>query len=183
MKDPIHPDVVLDFWFKELSPQDWWMKNEKLDKEIRKRFSSVYEQASKGELFHWRASAEGRLAEIIALDQFPRNMFRGTKKAFETDNLALVLSQEAIRAHADKELPVERRSFLYMPFMHSESKIIHEEALKIFDQPGLEENLDFEIRHKVIIDRFGRYPHRNKILGRESTEEEIEFLKGPDSSF
>jgi len=128
-------------------------------------------------------SAEGRLAEIIVLDQFSRNIYRGTARAFAQDSLALALAQEAISQDLDKQLSPEQRSFLYMPFMHSESKLIHEFALKLFQRLGNQANLEYEIKHKIIIDRFGRYPHRNQILGRESTEEELSFLTQPDSSF
>ena len=110
-------------------------------------------------------------------------MFRDSPKAFATDTLALVLAQEAIRRKLDKEIDIGKRAFLYMPFMHSESKEIHDIAMFLFDQPGLEENFNFEIKHKEIIDRFGRYPHRNEVLGRESTAEELEFLSQPGSSF
>ena len=135
------------------------------------------------ELFEWRTSAKGRLAEIIVLDQFSRNMFRDTPLAFASDPLALVLSQEAISIGADEVLTSTQRSFLYMPFMHSESLIIHEAAVQLFTKNGVQSNLDFEMKHKAIIEQFGRYPHRNEILGRESTAEELEFLKQPGSGF
>lgn len=174
---------IIKFWFEELTPEQWWVKDTKLDQEISERFLNVYQQASQGELFHWRETPHGRLAEVIVLDQFPRNIYRGDFRSFATDALALILAQEAVRTGDDQRLETEKRAFLYLPFMHSESRLIHEEAVKLFSQPGLEYNLDFEIRHKRIIDRFGRYPHRNEILGRKSTTEEIEFLKEPDSSF
>ncbi|RMH18945.1 MAG: DUF924 domain-containing protein, partial [Gammaproteobacteria bacterium] len=125
----------------------------------------------------------GRLAEIIVLDQFSRNLYREDPRAFAQDALALALSQEAIAQEADQALSASQKAFLYMPFMHSESAIIHEMALKLFDQPGLEGNLDFEIQHKTIIDQFGRYPHRNAILGRSSTEAEQKFLQNPGAGF
>ena len=117
------------------------------------------------------------------LDQFSRNVYRNTPKAFAQDPLALALAQEAIALGKDVELSPTQQSFLYMPFMHSESLLIHERAVELFKAPGMENNYEFEIKHKVIIDRFGRYPHRNEILGRESTAEEIEFLTQPGSSF
>lgn len=142
-----------------------------------------YQAAAAGELNEWRLSAQGRLAEIIVLDQFSRNIFRDQAKAFANDNLSLVLAQEAVRAGALDELESRQQAFLIMPYMHSESGLIHEEAVKLFSRPGLEFNLDFELRHKEIIDRFDRYPHRNEILGRESSPEEIDFLRQPGSSF
>ncbi len=174
---------IIDFWFSELSPKDWWIKDEKLDHMIFDRFSHVHNMALRGELFHWRETPEGRLAEIIILDQFSRNMFRGRSDAFAADPIALVLAQEMISRGEDKKIDIEKRAFCYMPLMHSESKIIHQTAEVIFKQPSLENAYDYELKHKAIIDRFGRYPHRNKALGRESTEEEIEFLKQPASCF
>jgi uncharacterized protein (DUF924 family) len=123
------------------------------------------------------------LAEIIVLDQFSRNMFRDTAMGFAQDGLALVLAQEAVSQGVDQELSLTQRAFLYMPFMHSESLVIHDLAVKFFSQQGMEGNLDFEFRHKAIIEQFGRYPHRNAVLGRQSTPEELEFLKQPGSAF
>ena len=174
---------VLDFWFHEIDQAMWWKKDEKFDNEIRNRFLSLHNQAQQGELYLWRSSSRGALAEIIILDQFSRNMFRETPKAFESDMLALALSQSAIDKGFHEQLIKTERNFLFLPFMHSESKYIHEVALKLYtelDEPLI---LDFELKHKSIIDRFGRYPDRNKILGRQSTAQEIEFLKQPDSSF
>lgn len=166
---------VIRFWFEELKPEDWFKKSEALDQEMRERFEELYWKASRGELFRWRAAAEGRLAEILLLDQIPRNIFRGTAQAFATDSLALVLAQEGLTQA--QELPVVQRGFFYMPFMHSESLTIHEEALRLFDQPGLEKRLKYEKMHMDILQQFGRYPHRNAILGRPSTKEEEEYLK------
>ncbi|NNF15649.1 MAG: DUF924 domain-containing protein [Gammaproteobacteria bacterium] len=179
----MQPNDIIEFWFEELSPKDWWKKNPELDARISERFLSVHSQAVCGELHDWRNTSHGRLAEIIVIDQFSRNMFRGKPESFASDNVAVVLSQEAIRAGADKPLNNNERAFLYMPLMHSESRRVHELAMIMYDQPGLENNFNFEKKHLAIIDRFGRYPHRNKILGRTSTSEEIEFLQGPGSSF
>jgi len=174
---------VLEFWFNELESKQWFVKDRDLDAMIEARFSLLVEQARAGELFSWRVTPQGRLAEIILIDQFSRNIFRDKPESFSADPVALVLAQEAIGAGADQRLDVQERAFLYMPFMHSESQAIHEQAVVLFDQPGLEYNLEFEYKHKAIVDRFGRYPHRNEILGRKSTEEEIAFLKEPGSSF
>lgn len=174
---------IIEFWFDTLSPAQWWQVDPDLDRQITERFQSVHRAASVGELSTWRSEPEGRLAEIIVLDQFSRNIYRGQPGAFASDPVALVLAQEMVAHGYDQQIPVERRQFCYMPYMHSESKAIHEAAVTLFSQPGLEHNLDFEYRHKEIIDRFGHYPHRNEILGRVSTDEEIEFLKEPGSSF
>lgn len=175
--------TVLDFWFNTLTPAQWFAKSAPLDEQIREQFSALLQQAATCELWQWRSEARGRLAEIIVLDQFSRNIFRDTPRAFQQDPLALALAQEAVAQGADQTLTSVERSFLYMPYMHSESPSIHERAVELFNQPGLENNLDFEYKHKAIIDRFGRYPHRNAILERASSAEEIEFLKQPGSAF
>jgi uncharacterized protein (DUF924 family) len=176
-------EEILSFWFEEIDHSKWWAKDDDFDKGLFERFTGVHASASRCELFEWRASAQGRLAEIIVLDQFSRNMFRGSSLSFAQDPLALALAQEAISAQADMALSPVERNFLYMPFMHSESLKIHEVAMGLFRNNGIEISIDFEMRHKRIIERFGRYPHRNSILGRESTAEEIEFLKQPGSGF
>ncbi len=174
---------ILDFWFNPEHQSLWFSKSDTFDQKIRQNFSKVHAQAVQAELWSWRKTADGRLAEIIVLDQFSRNLYRDQPLAFAQDGLALALAQEAIRLNLDAQLNPEQRSFLYMPFMHSESKMMHEFALKLFQRLGNPVNLDYEKRHKKIIERFGRYPHRNKILGRESTPEELEFLNQPGSSF
>lgn len=167
---------VLDFWFQSLQPADWWKKSPSLDKAIAEKFAPLLQAAKRGELYLWRENIHGRLAEIIVLDQFSRNIFRDSARAFEADALAVVLSQEAL-LHDKQELPGRERAFLYMPLMHSESPMIHRLALEVFSAPDLHLNLDFEKQHKDIIDRFGRYPHRNAVLGRTSTPEELTFLE------
>lgn len=174
---------VIQFWFEELEPKQRFIKDAELDEQIRSKFGAAHDKARQGLLYTWREHPLDALAEIIILDQFSRNLFRESELAFATDSLALVLAQEAIRKKYDTELDSTKKAFLYMPFMHSESAEVHEIAMYLFDQPGLEDNYNFEIRHKDIIDKFGRYPHRNKILGRKSTAEELEFLSQPGSSF
>jgi len=174
---------ILKFWFEEVEPAAWWAKDRAFDALLIERFSGLHARATRGELFAWRTEPEGRLAEIVVLDQFSRNMFRDTPGAFANDTMALVLSQEAIACGADEALTAVQRSFLYMPFMHSESLVIHEVAVELYRRNGIQSNLDFELSHKKIIEQFGRYPHRNEILGRASTPEEIEFLTRPGSSF
>ncbi len=177
------PGDILGFWFGELTPEHWYKASDAVDADITRRFGSLHDAAARCELSAWRETPEGRLAEVIVLDQFSRNIFRGQAAAFAQDALALALAQEAVRGGADAALPPERRAFFYLPYMHSESAVIHADALRLFDQPGLENNLDFERQHKAIIDRFGRYPHRNLVLGRVSSPEEFAFLATPGSSF
>ncbi|OYT93721.1 MAG: hypothetical protein CFE43_03120 [Burkholderiales bacterium PBB3] len=179
----MQPQPILHFWFEELTPKQHFVKDPALDEAIRARFGDTLEAAARCELFAWRATLEGRLAEIIVLDQFSRNVYRATKQAFAQDALALVLAQELVASSQDRSLPVAQRVFAYMPYMHSESALMHAQAVALFSQPGLEYNYDFELRHKAIIDRFGRYPHRNAILGRSSSAEELAFLSEPGSSF
>jgi uncharacterized protein (DUF924 family) len=174
---------IINFWFKEVDQSDWFNKNDKFDELIINKYSNIHSKAAKCELYEWRKNAEGRLAEIIILDQFSRNMFRGSILSFACDSMALSLSQEAILIKADEELTEVQRNFLYMPFMHSESLEIHKIAMDLYRKNGSKASLDYEIKHKNIIEKFGRYPHRNKILGRKSTEKELAFLKLSGSSF
>lgn len=179
----MNANTILDFWFREATPEQWWKVDQNFDRLIESRFRAVMAQGVKGELSGWRDHALGRLAEIIVLDQFSRNVWRNTPLAFAQDVTALVLSQEAVRAGALAALEPVQRAFLLMPYMHSESKAIHLDAERLFREHAPSDNYEFELKHKAIVDRFGRYPHRNAILGRESTLEESEFLKQPGSSF
>ena len=154
-----------------------------LDETIRTRFGATLEAAARCELFAWRATPQGRLAEVVVLDQFSRNMYRDTPRAFAQDALALALSQELVASGQDRSLPLAQRSFAYMPYMHSESALVHAQSVALFSQPGLEDSLRSALRHKAIVDRFGHYPHRNAALGRSSTPQELAFLSEPGSSF
>ncbi|SNY45733.1 Uncharacterized conserved protein, DUF924 family [Arsukibacterium tuosuense] len=177
------PQQILDFWFKEISPSQWWAKDPQFDQLIASRFGDLLQQAASGELYHWRNDAKGRLAEIIVLDQFSRNIFRDTATAFSKDPMALVLAQEAVTAGVLQHLSADERSFLLLPYMHSESPTIHKLAESLYKTHAPDTNYQFELKHKAIIDRFGRYPHRNAILRRTSTAAELEFLKQPGSGF
>lgn len=179
----MQPQSILHFWFTELTPKHHYAKDAALDQAIRTRFGATLDAAARCELFSWRATPEGRLAEVLVLDQFSRNVYRDTPQAFAQDALALVLAQELVASGQDRSLPLAQRSFAYMPYMHSESALVHAQAVALFSQPGMEDTLRFELRHKDIIDRFGRYPHRNAILGRTSTPAELAFLSEPGSSF
>lgn len=174
---------VLTFWFKEIEPRQWWVNDLAFDALIRDRFGALLQQAAQGELYEWRAEDRGRLAEIIVLDQFSRNIFRDTPQAFAQDPMALVLAQEAVAAGVHARLSADECTFLLMPYMHSESRYVHRQGEALYREFAPARNYDFEVRHKAIIDRFGRYPHRNEILGRLSTPEEAEFLTQPGSRF
>lgn len=179
----MHPAEIIDFWFTAIKPAQWWAQDRALDELIERKFKTVQAAAAKCELYTWRTTAVGRLAEIIVLDQFSRNLFRDSALAFAQDPLALALAQEAVATGADAELSPVERSFLYMPYMHSESLPIHEIAAELFRRNGIDSNLQSELRHRKIIERFGRYPHRNSVLGRASTPAEMEFLRRPGSRF
>ena len=174
---------VLSFWFERHGPDQWWAKDPAFDAAIRSEFGALHDRAARGELHDWRASPDGRLAEIIVLDQFSRNLYRDDPRAFACDGMALVLAQEAVRVRADHAVAHERRKFFYMPYEHSESPAIHEIAVTLFGSLDDPDSLEYELQHKAIVDRFGRYPHRNKVLSRESTADEIAFLETPGSSF
>ncbi|HJO35446.1 MAG TPA: DUF924 family protein [Gammaproteobacteria bacterium] len=182
-RDAAGPEAVLEFWFQALEPAAWWRRDVALDGEIARRFGALHERACRCELYDWRRSAAGRLAEVIVLDQFSRNLYRDQPRAFAQDGLALALAQTAVAAGADAALPAAQRSFFYLPYMHSESLLIHQQALALFTANGIAQSLDYERRHLAILERFGRYPHRNAALGRTSTPAELAFLREPDSSF
>jgi len=195
--DHLNPDAraVLDFWFDKDNEPYWFAKNDQFDQQIHDKFGTIWQAAKQGECVTWRnaevskdsnssiTALAGRLAEIIVLDQFSRNLHRGQACAFAQDNMAVVLAQEAVQQPHFDTLPMEWRQFIIMPFMHSESLWIHERYLPLFEQLQDAVTLDFEHRHKDIIEQFGRYPHRNDTLDRESTDEEEAFLQQPDSSF
>jgi uncharacterized protein (DUF924 family) len=179
-KDP-RAQEVLDFWFRGDEPRkEWFQKDPAFDAEIVQRFSALQSLAASGELAHWRTSARDCLALIILLDQFPRNMFRGTASAFATDAMALEAAKHAVQAGYDRAMAEVERTFVYLPFEHSEDFVDQERALELFAGNA---NYEWARRHWEVIRRFGRFPHRNAVLGRESTAAEIEFLKEPGSSF
>jgi len=173
----VKPADVLTFWFEETKPEQHFKKDGVFDARIKQRFLPAYWAAVRGELSDWRETPEGRLAEIIVLDQFSRNMFRDDPQAFAHDPLALALAQEAVRTGDDLKLDPRMRRFLYLPYEHSESRKVHAVAQALFERLGDAEALKYELAHKEIIDRFGRYPHRNAVLGRASTDEERVFMK------
>ena len=177
------PETVLTFWFDEIEPAAHWRKDPQFDALIRARFAAVHRAACRCELADWRATLRGRLAEIIVLDQFSRNLFRDDPRAFAAAPLALALAQEALRYPEHKHLPPLQRAFLYMPFMHSESLVVHDSALTLFAETGLENSLRHEHRHREVLLQFGRYPSRNAALGRISTRAELQHLAQPGARF
>lgn len=170
---------VLEFWYDLLKPVQWWKRDEAVDAEIVSRFGALYERLADDVPVSWLATPRGRLAAVIVLDQFPRNMFRGDRRAFASDARALEIAMDTIASGDDTTLTREERSFLYMPFQHCEDRAIQVRSVGLFEALGDADQLDFAVKHKQIIDRFGRFPHRNAVLGRESTAEEVEFLRQP----
>ncbi len=185
---------ILEFWFGKPGEADygkprkvWFIKNPEFDQQVRSRFLPIYQQAAAGELEDWKHSPQSCLALIILLDQFPRNLFRGQPQAFATDSQALTYAKHAVANGFDKELLPIQRQFIYLPFEHSENLANQHRCIELFsalkDYPECISGVDYAHRHFKVIERFGRFPHRNKILGRETTPEEIEFLQQPGSSF
>jgi len=172
------PRDILDFWFKELSEESWFKADPALDALIRERFEETWRAACAGALRDWRESKEGALAYVILLDQFPRNMFRGSAEAYATDELARDAARHAIARGFDLELPPAVRSFLYLPLTHSEDLADQEACVRLTGERLGEghSSYPFALRHRDAIARFGRFPARNSALGRQSTPEEIEFL-------
>ena len=176
-------EEILNFWFKECKPEQWFKKNEDFDQMIKNRFSSAIEDAINGKLDSWEETETGCLALIILLDQFTRNVFRDTPRAFAGDESALALSQLCCNKDYLTNPDVYRRQFMLMPMMHSENLAVQDAALPLFKKYASLKDYEYTKKHRDIIARFGRFPHRNVILGRKSTNEELEFLKQPGSSF
>ena len=187
-------EAILNFWFghpEEISygkpRQVWFEANPEFDRALQNAFMSEYQWAATGELEDWKASPRSCLALILLLDQFPRNVFRGTPQAFATDRQALATARYAIKHQFDCQLLPVQRWFIYLPLEHSETLDDQQQSVELFtqlkDDPDSAEPIAFAIQHRDIIQRFGRFPHRNQILGRETTPEEAEFLKQPGSSF
>lgn len=192
--DPPQAEAILEFWFGKPSEpgygksrKAWFIKNPAFDEEVRSRFLKTYQCAKAGELDYWQNAPERCLALIILLDQFPRNMFRHQPAMFATDQKALQVAQYAVGQGYDRRLLPVQRWFIYLPFEHSENLEMQQRAVELFstlaDHPESASSIDYAYRHLKVIERFGRFPHRNAILGRESTPEEIEFLKQPGGSF
>lgn len=173
--DDVTPARVLDFW-TEAGPKRWYVRDEAFDTDIRARFLAAHEAAAAGRLAAWEDSAEGALALLILLDQFPRNMFRGSARAFVTDPLARAAATRALQRGFDQDIEPPLRQFFYLPFMHSEQIADQDRCVALFEAYGDAENLKYAIIHADIIRRFGRFPHRNPILNRITTKDEKDFL-------
>ena len=173
-ENSITPSDVLDYWFSEKSKQFWFASTPQIDNEIKVRFESVWEKAAEGEYSQWRETADGSVALIVILDQLPLNMFRSDPKGFQTENMAVEVALNAINNGFDEELNDERLLFLFMPLMHSENIDHQNLQVYLFDKYNF--NLEFSKHHRDLVKKFGRFPHRNEILGRMSTMEELDYL-------
>jgi len=176
-------EEILQFWLVDTPAEGRFVQDRALDAEIRRRFGTLHEQLSGGVPVQWRSSPRDLLAAVIVLDQFSRNLFRGSPQAYAQDAQARALVEQALEKGWDRQLSVEERWFLYMPFMHSEDLADQERSVALYKALGLEEVFDFAMRHRDQIARFGRFPQRNEVLGRESTADEKAFLQRPDSRF
>lgn len=179
----VDPREVLTFWFEELSDRDWYNATPELDEQISRRFRVTHFALARDVGPEWRADADARLAAIIVLDQFPRNMYRATPLAFATDPLARREARLALEAGADRRVHARQRPFFYLPFEHSEAMDDQDLSVRLFSDLPDAELMDYAVRHRDIVLRFGRFPHRNVFLARPSTDEELEFLKLPGSRF
>ena len=172
---------IIEFWFSPEVTERWFDSTEDFDRQLTERFESVWEQAARGELDDWTNTAEGCLALVILLDQFPLNMFRGDAKSFSTEARSREVAAHAIDQGFDTQMISDHKAFLYMPFMHSEDLADQDRGIELFDQPGLEGNLRFAHHHRGIVEKFGRFPHRNEILGRENTDAETDYLNSKEA--
>lgn len=181
MTDTIQPRDVLDFWYSESMQRRWFNSTPQLDEEIRARYEHLWREARDGGLDWWKDTAEGCLALAIVLDQFPLNMFRGKASSFSTEQKAVAVTKHAVTLGFQRQLPRERLTFLFMPLMHSENLGDQDLSVRLFEEAGLEQNLRFARHHLELVGRFGRFPHRNAILGRDSSAEELAYLDSPDA--
>ncbi|MAY61258.1 MAG: hypothetical protein CML29_03525 [Rhizobiales bacterium] len=177
------PASVIDFWFNQLTKEEWFVKKDDIDAKIRDRFLDLHLALSSEIAPEWHESAEARLALIIVFDQFPRNMFRGSPHSFATDGLALAEARYAVATGLDKQVDTSRRPFFYMPFEHSERMEDQKRSVELFTDLGNELYLDYAVKHREVIETFGRFPHRNSILGRENSAEEEAYLAKPGAGF
>jgi len=172
---------IVDFWFDNSVKKLWFNSTDAFDEKLRVMFEPTYLAGADGLLTAWKTSPEGALALVILLDQFPLNMYRGDKKSFETEALSREVANEAISHEFDQQLPLPQRAFLYLPFMHSENPEDQQTGVDLFESAGLDENLRFAKHHQDLIRRFGRFPHRNKILERKNTPEEVLYLNSEEA--
>lgn len=181
MKRQIDSNDILTFWFSEPVTKMWFNSTPDFDNELRQSYESIYLEAEQGMLDHWMETASGCLALIILLDQFPLNIYRGEKESFAMETRSRDVASYALEQSFDEQLSDSQKAFLYLPFMHSEALQDQERSVELYEQANLGNNLRFARHHRDIIKRFGRFPHRNKILGRHSTDAELEYLQSKEA--
>jgi uncharacterized protein (DUF924 family) len=174
------PQEIIEFWFSTASRERWFNSTPDYDRQLRSRFEPAWVEARDGRLTAWEQTPEGALALVVLLDQMPLNMFRGQPESFSTEAQSREVAGRAIERGLDQSLPGIQKAFLYLPYMHSEALADQDRSVELYARAGLRENLGWAEHHRGIVRRFGRFPHRNAILGRESTPEEIEWLATPD---
>ncbi len=170
------PEAILDYWYSVDMKKAWFQSTPEIDTQIRDNYEYLWEQAAAGALNHWAETPDGALALVIVLDQFPLNMFRDQARSFQTEQLAVQVTRQAIKRGFDRKITQNRLSFLFMPLMHSENMVDQELSVQLFEQTKLDDNIRFARHHRDIIRKFGRFPHRNPILKRQSSHEELEYL-------
>ena len=174
---------VLHFWFVQHGREQWFGGGPEFDAKLTAEFAETHLAVAAGEAWTWRTTSEGRLAEIIVLDQFSRQIYRGQAKAFASDPMALALAQEAVAGGHDQAVPIPNRMFFYLPYMHSESLVVHEESLRLHQAMGVQDGIDYELAHQDVLKRFGRYPRRNAALGRTSTSVEAAYCASDEGKW
>ena len=170
------PETIIDYWYSPQIKKHWFASTPELDSEITEQFETVWEQAAEGALNHWADTSKGSLALIIILDQLPLNMFRNQAKSFQSEQMAVEIARQAVEKKQDAQLPKDKLPFLYMPLMHSENLDDQELSVSLYEQAELEANIRFARHHRDIIRQYGRFPHRNQILNRQSTQQELDYL-------
>ena len=175
------PQEIIDFWYSTEISKHWFASTPRLDAEIRTRYEALWQAGAKGELDHWQDTPQGCLALVILLDQFPLNMYRNQAESFSTEAKSIAIARYALEKGFDQVLQPKHKAFLYMPFMHSEKLSDQDLSVRLFTEAGLKDNQRFAEHHRGLIQRFGRFPHRNRILGRTSTSEELEYLNSKEA--
>jgi len=180
MEKVTSPEQVIDFWFAEIA-RPLWFRSTPFDQSISEKFMGSYQAAMAGRLMDWQATAQGVLGLVIILDQFPLNMFRGQAESFASEAMARTVTRLAIDRQFDQQLTDEQKAFLYMPLMHSEDLLDQKQSVILYETTGLKDNSRFAKHHQAIIQKFGRFPHRNTILGRKSSEAELQYLQSEEA--
>lgn len=180
-EQPVSPESIIDFWYSDRVKLQWFNSTPELDDEIREHYELLWHNAAKGNYNDWCETAVGSLALVIILDQFPLNMFRGKPESFKTESQAVEFAKLAVEKEHDKSLPKDKLAFLYMPLMHSENLDDQDLSVRLFEQADLKEHARFANHHRDIVRRFGRFPHRNAILQRTSSQDELDYLNSKEA--